>query len=212
MTDEKKNPYRSKLADQTTVDKVLIALRKNNITAFSVKSGKEAKLKVLELIPENSEVMLATSVTLETIGVNEAIDTGKYISVKNKLAKMNRVTQSLEMQKMGAAAEYIIGSVHAVTEEGHVFIASNSGSQLPGYAYGSAHVVWVVSTKKIVKDSDQALKRIYEHCLPLETIRARKAYGLPEDWDSFVSKLLIINKEQTPNRITLIFVDEDLGY
>lgn len=212
MQDEMTNPQWSKLADQAIVDKTIAALQANNINALSVATGEDAKKKVLELIPEGAEVMLATSVTLESIGINDAINSGNYNSVKEKLAKLDRNTQGLEMQKMGAAAEYMIGSVHAVTQEGHVFVASNSGSQLPGYSYGSSHVIWVVSTKKIVKDNEESLKRIYEHCVPLETVRARKAYGLPDDWHTFVSKLLIFNKEPAQGRITLIFVHEDLGF
>ena len=53
------------------------------------------------------------------------------------------------------------------------------------------------------------MKRIYEYVLPKESERARKAYGVA---GSNVSKLLIINRENKPNRITLIFVKEVLGY
>ena len=113
------------------------------------------------------------------------------------------------MKKTGAAPEYCIGSVHAVTQDGKVFIASNTGSQLPSYAYGSANVIWVVGTQKIVKDFDEANERIYKYTLPLESERARKAYGVP---GSAVNKMLIVNKEVAPGRITIIFVNEKLGF
>jgi len=112
------------------------------------------------------------------------------------------------MQKLGAAPEYAVGSVHAVTEDGKVIIASNTGSQLPAYAYGSAHVIWVVGTQKIVANLEQGLKRIYEYVLPLESERLKKVYGV----ESNVSKLLIINKEIAPNRLTLILVKQKLGF
>ncbi len=99
--------------------------------------------------------------------------------------------------------------MHAVTEDGKVLIASNSGSQLPAYAYGSGHVIWVVGAQKIVKNLDEGIKRIYEHSLPLESERARKAYGVP---GSAVNKLLIINKEIIPGRITMILTKEKLGF
>lgn len=198
------------LASQQTIDKTVEALKANNFNTIVVENGAEAMKKVLEMIPEGAEVMTATSVTLDTIGLTEALnESGKYDAVKKKLMSMNRETQGLEMQKLGAAPEYIVGSVHAVTEEGHVLIASNSGSQLPGYTYGSPHVIWVVSTKKIVKDDEEGKKRVYEHVLPLESVRAHKAYGVP---GSFVSKLLYFNREPNPTRITMILVKEDLGY
>ena len=122
---------------------------------------------------------------------------------------MNRKNQGREMQKLGAAPEWAIGSVHAVTENGEVLIASASGSQLPAYAYGSSNVIFVVGAQKIVKNVDEGIKRIYEYCLPLESERARIAYGVP---GSSVNKILIINKEFQEKRINLIFVNEVLGF
>src|SRR3989344_6159517 len=178
------------------IQKAIASLKNNGIEAMVVENGEAAKAKALELIPAQSEVMNMTSVTLETIGIpKELNESGKYNSVRN--------------QKLGAAPVYAIGSVHAVTQEGQVVIASNTGSQLPAYAYGAAKVIWVVGAQKIVKDLDAAFKRIYEYVLPLESERARKAYGVE---GSNVSKLLIVNKEIAPNRITIIFVKEVLGF
>src|SRR5579871_5572643 len=194
------------VAEKDVVQTTINALKKNNINAFLVDTAEEAKKKILEIIPHGAEVMTMTSVTLEEIGISKEInESDAYHSLRNKLMKMDRNTQSLEMQKLGAAPEWTIGSVHAVTQEGQVFIASNTGSQLSAEVYASPHVVLVVGTQKIVKDNTEALKRIYEYVLPLETKRARKAYGLPDDWSSFVSKLLIINREVVPDRITLVF-------
>lgn len=199
----------SKLADQQTIDKTIKALAANGIEAKFVETGEDAKREVLSLIPEDAEVMTMSSETLRTTGIASEIDeSGRFDAVKPKLMKMDRNTQGLEMQKMGAAPEYAVGSVHAITEDGHVLIASNSGSQLPAYAYGSAHVIWVVGVQKIVKNTDDGIKRIHEYVLPLEDERAKKAYGM----GSGVSKLLIINKEKTPGRLTLVLVNEKLGF
>ncbi len=199
--------YDSRMSD---IQKAIENLKANNMNALHVATGEEAKAKVLEMIPEGAEVMTMTSVTLDTIGLTEALnESDKYDSVRNKLNAMNRETEGREMQRIGAAPEYAVGSVHAVTEEGHVFVASNTGSQLPAYTYGADHVIWVVGLQKLVADNDAAVKRIYDEVLPLESERARKAYGMP---GSFVSKLVIFNKEVRPDRITLILVDEHLGF
>jgi L-lactate utilization protein LutC len=199
-----------KLAEDETIKDVVEALRKRNIDAEVVNTGEEAKDLALSLMPEGSEVMTATSTTLDQLGMTELLnDSDKYNSTKKELKSLNRETDHRRMQQIGAAPEIIVGSVHAVTLDGVVLVASNSGSQLPGYAYGADKVIWIVSTKKIVSNVDEGIKRIYEHILPLESERAKKAYGAP---GSNVSKLLIINKEVRPNRIKLIFVKEDLGY
>jgi len=203
----------TQLASKETVEKIIKNLEENGMSGELVETKADAKTKVLSMIPKGSEVMTMTSVTLTQSGIEEEINTsGKYTSVKQKLQKMNRETDSREMQKIGAAPEWAIGSVHAITENGHVLIASNTGSQLPAYVYGAEHVIWVVSTKKIVKDLEDGMNRISEYILPLESARARKAYGLPEDWHSNISKLLIVNKEVKSGRIHIILVNEDLGF
>jgi L-lactate utilization protein LutC len=202
----------SKLAPKETVNSVMDTLAKGNMTAYLVETKEEAKNKVLSIIPEGAEVMIMSSVTLEETGIKEAVDgTGKYVSVKNKLAKLNRETDSREMQKIGSSPEWTVGSVHAVTQDGHVVIASNTGSQLPAYAYGAAHVIWVVSTKKIVKNLDEAIKRIQEYIVPQESVRLAAAYNMP-GIQTNMSKLLIVNKELIPNRIHIVFVNEELGF
>jgi hypothetical protein len=201
------------LANEESISKAVASLIEAGIKTEIAETSEDAKRKILAAIPKGAEVMPMTSITLDTIGISQEInESGKYNSVRDKLNKLDRTTQHREMQKLGAAPEWAIGSVHAVTEDGKVIIASNTGSQLPGYAYGSSQVIWIVGTQKIVKNLDEGLKRIYDYVLPLETKRARKAYGLPDTFHSNVSKLLIINKEVVPNRITLIFVKEKLGF
>lgn len=198
------------LASDETIRKTTLALEQNGMKVITANSGQEALEEALKLIPKGAEVLTATSMTTDAIGLTKIInDSGHYDAVKPKLMRMTRETQHSQMQKLGAAPDYIIGSVHAINEDGYAFIASNSGSQLPAYAYGASNVIWIVSTKKLVKKQDDALNRIYQHVLPQEADRARKAYGVA---GSNVSKLLIINKETKPNRITIIFVRENLGF
>jgi len=199
----------NKLATPKSLIKTVKVLKANGIDTIVVESGKQAKQKVLELLPKGAEVMTMTSVTLDTIGLaHEINESGNYNSVEQKFMGMNRETQGLEMQKMGTAPEWVVGSVHAVTQDGQVLIASNSGSQLPAYAYGSSHVIWVVGAQKIVKNLDRGMRRIRDYTFRLEDERAKKAYGV----GSGINKILIINKEIIPDRITLILVNEVLGF
>ncbi len=200
-----------KLASAQTIQNTIQALQQNGIEALTVDSGKKAKEKVLELIPQGSEVMTMTSVTLDAIGLSEEINKpdGKFKPVRDRLYAMDRKTEAQEMNRLGAAPQFAIGSAHAVTQDGHVLIASNTGSQLPAYAYAAGRVIWVVGSQKVVKNTDEGIRRIYEHTLPLESERAKKAYGVP---GSAVNKILIVNKEITQGRITIILVKEKLGF
>ncbi|HET9946748.1 MAG TPA: LUD domain-containing protein [Patescibacteria group bacterium] len=201
------------IPDDSIIQKTIDALKENGMEAEVVASGEEAKEKVLSLIPEHAEVMNMTSITLDSIGLSEEImESGKYIAIKKQLMAMDRETQAREMQKLGTAPEYAVGSAHAVTTDGHVFIASNTGSQLPAYVYAAGKVIWVIGAQKIVENDEQAKERVYDYVLPKESVRARKAYGLPDTFNSFVSKLLVVNREVVPQRIHIIFVKESLGF
>jgi len=199
-----------KLAPREAVEKSVKALEKNGIKTLIVPNKNAAKEKVLALLPKGAEVMTMSSVTLEQTGIRDAIeDSPDYKSVRKIFETMKSESDADAKQKLGAAPHWAIGSVHAVTEDGKMIIASNTGSQLPAYAYGSEHVILVIGTQKIVKDFDDGLKRIYEYVLPLESERVKKAYGMSE---SNVSKLLVINKEVKPDRLTVVFVEEVLGF
>lgn len=197
-------------AGDAAIEDTIKALGENGIQASVVATGSEAKKYVLSMIPAGAEVMTMSSVTLDTIGVTQELNTaGRYNPVRDKMYSMNRDTERVAMLKLGAAPEWTVGSVHAVTQDGHVIIASATGSQLPAYVYGSTHVVWVVGAQKIVANVEEGMKRIYDYVLPLESARAQKAYGVP---GSAVNKLLIINKEVDPGRIVILFVKEKLGF
>lgn len=200
----------TKIPQDGVIKKTAEALKGNGINVEVVENKEEAKKRILNLLPKGAEVMTMTSETLKSVGVLPEInESGSYNSVRNRLSSLDRKTQSPEMQKLGAAPEFVIGSVHAVTEDGKVLIASYTGSQFPAYAYGSSHVIWVIGAQKIVKDIDEGLKRIYEHVLPLESQRVKRINMMPQ---SAVNKLLIVNREFKQDRITIIIIKEVLGF
>ncbi len=197
------------LPDNQAIEKTIATLKEHNITASLVQTEEEAKQAVLTLIPEGAEVMTMTSATIDQIGLTKEInESGKYDAIRPKLNSMDRQKDHLQMLKLGAAPEWVVGSVHAITEDGIIMIASKSGSQLPAYMYGSAHVFFVVGVQKIVKNMDEGMKRIEEYSVPLESERAMKAYGM----DSEVAKMAIIKKDFSPDRIHVIFINENIGF
>lgn len=199
------------LASEDSVEKTKAALEKNGFSVVLAENGETAKQKALELIPKGAEAMNMTSITLQTLGLDKIInESGDYTSVRAKLG--DKAVSEREKKRLGAAPEYAVGSVHAITEDGKVFVASMTGSQLGAYSYGSDKVIWVVGGQKIVADEDMAKKRIWEYVIPLESARARKAYHQPDTFNSFPSKILNFNKEITPGRITIILVNEKLGF
>jgi hypothetical protein len=199
----------SRVASEQQIRAVAIALERSGITASVVDSGEEARAAVRSILPVRAEVYNNTSRTLEVIGVAEDIErSGLYQPLRPRLYRMDREMQGREMRQLSAAPDWVVGSVHAVTEEGALLIASATGSQLGPIVSGAGHVILVIGGQKIVPDFNTGLRRLYEYCFPLEDQRAREAYGVP----SGVNNVLVINRATRPGRITAILVSESLGF
>jgi hypothetical protein len=199
----------STLADDARVTRTAKALEANGISVLRASDAAEAKRIVLELIPEGAEVHHGASETLDVTGITDEIDkSGRYEPVRPRIFSMDRTTQADEIRRLSAAPAFMLGSIHAVTETGSLLAASMGGSQLGPYVSGAGRVILVVGTQKIVSDLEEGLRRINEYSLPLEDARVQAAYGI----HSAVNKVLIINREIQPGRITVILVDEALGF
>lgn len=191
------------------IEKVIAALKERNINAEVVNTGKEAKEKILSLLPNGSRVLVSASVSAEEIGLKDEIEnSNNLVSVRKEYMALDRATDAVKIRKLRGAPEIIIGSVHAVTKNGEVLIASNTGSQLAPYVYSAQKVIWVVGAQKIVENIEEGMKRINEYIVPLEEKHMQSLYGVSTN----VSKILIFNKEVAKERVTLIFVKEVLGY
>jgi len=199
----------SKLANDEQIQGTAKALEANNIHTLIAENSEEAKRLFFELLSEGAEIFLGASVTLETLGIKDEIDKSeRYDAIRPKMFAMNRETQGREIRKLGGAPDYAAGSVQAVTEDGQVLIASNSGSQLGPYASGAGKVIWVVGAQKIVRDLNEGLRRIQEYNYPLEEEHMQQLYGVGTN----INKVLIVNGELRPNRITMIIVKEEVGF
>jgi hypothetical protein len=193
------------VADEASVKRTVAALEANGIIVLRPPDAAAAKRIVLDLIPDGSQVYHGASQTLDVVGIADEIDkSGRYAPLRPRIWGMDRKTEGDEIRRIGAAPDVMLGSVHAVTETGSLLAASMSGSQLSG----AGRVILVVGTQKIVPDLEQGLRRINEYAWRLEDARAQAAYGI----HSAVNKVVIINREITPGRITVVLVDEVLGF
>jgi hypothetical protein len=196
------------LPDSETIAATVVALEEHGFSLDVVDALDAARDAVLGRIPEGATVMTSTSVTLDETGIAEVINaSGRYNSARNRMLALDYATQLQEMKAIAGQPDYVIGSVHAVTRDGSLVIASASGSQLASYAWGAANVIFVIGAQKLVPGLDAARARIYEHSLKLEDARALAAYGM----NSRVGKILEIHQED-PGRTHIVLVRQSVGY
>jgi hypothetical protein len=196
-------------ADDARVTRTAAALEANGIGVLRAADAADAKRIVLGLIPAGSQVYHGASQSLADSGITEAIEkSGRFDPIRPRIWSMDRQTQGDEIRRLTSSPDVMLGSVHAVTETGSLVAASMGGSQLGPYVSGAGRVILVVGTQKIVSDLDEAMSRVYDYAFPLEDARAQAEYGI----HSAVNKVLIINREITPGRVTVVLVDEVLGF
>jgi acyl-CoA hydrolase len=196
------------LPDEQTLASAVTALEEHGFSVEIVDNLDAAREAVLARIPHGSSVMTNTSVTLPETGIADAINDGRpYESARNAMFALDFATQAQEMKAIGGQPDYALGSVHAVTRDGTLVIASASGSQLASYAWGAASVIFVVGAQKLVPTLEAAHERIYQHSLVLEDARAVAAYGQ----HSQVGKILEIHQE-LPGRIHIVLIRQQVGF
>jgi hypothetical protein len=205
--DKIKNRF-AKPASDDQIGQVKKALEANGFKVKVVDDLEELHTAVVAQIPKGSEVFTATSMTIDQAGLTDLLNSEDYISVRNKfMALYGQPDKELEMKRIGAASDYAIGSVHALTEDGYAVMASASGSQIPNYAYGAKNFIWAVGSQKLVRDLDEAIERIENYTFYLEDVRAKEAYGS----GSSINKILIYRKEPL-GRGTVFIIREPVGF
>ena len=194
-------------AARATLERTADALRSHGIETRIIDADL-ARGIVDELIPDGATVYTTTSRTIDELGIADDVRAAtRYQTTRTHTETLDPATQMREFRRHVSTMDVVIGSVHAVTEDGHVVIASASGSQLAPYAFGADKVIWVVGAQKIVPDLATAFDRIETHSLPLESARFQEAYGMA----SSIGKELVIRQDQ-PGRITMLLLECAVGF
>jgi L-lactate utilization protein LutC len=166
-----------------------------------------AREAVLARIPHGASVATNSSVTLEETGIASAINDGGPYDSARKALTFDRATQMREIKALMTQPGFALGSVHAVTRDGTLVLASALGSQIAAYAWSAENVILVVGAQKLVSDLAAAHERIHRHCLPLEHERALAAYGR----GSYIGKILEIHQDE-PGRTHIVLIRQSVGF
>ena len=202
------------LPNPQRIRKAVDALRGHGVTVLSLEQKESALAQLQEMIQPGASVMTGASVTLEQIGLIDCLMSGehpwKYL--KSEILKETDPEKRIILRRQATQADYYIGSVQAITEDGEIVIASATGSQIPGYAYTSRNVIWVVGAQKIVRNLEEGIRRVKEYAYSRENLHMKQLYG-PQS-GSLIGKILIFDQESplAQRNIYLLLVNEVLGF
>ena len=201
--------YPSTTASEQSIQRTIEALAARNVQAFLVDGREAALAKILELVPEGSEVFVNTSETLETIGYTAFMHgNDSYINLHDRMTAQPDPAAQREFRRKTTTADYFVGSVQAIAETGEIVIASSSGSQIGAYSYGARRVILVAGTQKICPSLAEAEARTRGWTLERHDrwLEDRGVAPTP------IGKYLVMEHEPVVGRISLVLVPESLGW
>jgi len=201
--------------DTARIERLREALASRGVTMEYLATGADALARLKELVPMGVEVGAGSSTTLDQIGftqwVTDLHHEGKLRYFRAEAHHTAEAAMRNENRRQATLAEYFLGSVNALTEDGIALVSDASGTRVGGYVYAARNVIWVVGINKLVPTLDDAVRRVWEVALPAEDARVKREYGNP-DHVSQVGKLVFFYREAQKDRIRMLLVGEELGF
>jgi L-lactate utilization protein LutB len=185
-------------------------IQRRGMAVIRAQNGEIALETLKDVIPPGAQVMSSASTTLLEIGYDEHVNSNRSLwnDLHRAIIAENDEQKRHELRRKSVTAEYFISGVNAIAQSGEIVACDKSGSRVGAWAFAAGHLILVSGTNKIVPTLGDALRRVREYAYPLENVRAKEAYGTP----SQLGKWVILANEETEGRVTLILIDESLGY
>ncbi|HZE61267.1 MAG TPA: lactate utilization protein [Burkholderiales bacterium] len=203
------------------IEKLRAALAGRGIELLRAAGRRDALRLVLERIPKGASVMNGGSHTLEEIGLFDALRDG-YQWLRPAITATHDREERTRKRRQAVSADWLVGGVNAITLAGEIVNVDGSGNRLAGYAFGAGKVILVAGVNKVVPDLAAALDRIrntaaVEECRKLGkstpcAVTGRCDNDACRGPERQCGKILIIENEKIAGRITLVLIDEALGF
>lgn len=197
-------------------------LARRGIALVFFPDGPGALRYVLAQLPRGASVMNGGSHTLESIGLAAALASGDFDYRRPQVNAITNPAARVRERRRASAADYFIGGINAVSLTGEIVNADGSGSRVSAYAYAAGKVFLVAGVNKIEPDLASALHRLrnraaVEECRSLGKNTPCALTGKCDNYNCFAperqcGKVLIIENEKIPGRITVVMIGESLGF
>ena len=197
----------------------MAALQKNNIKPFYAESRNQLYDIVRELVKGDKLITAGGSVTLEESGV-KALLMNEFKGVYLDRSEGKTTEEVDDILHKAFVSDSFFASSNAVTEEGELYNVDGRGNRVSAMIFGPKQVVLIVGTNKIVKDMDEAVKRVEQVAAPLNTKRLHS--GTPcektgscahcRSGGRICCSYVRMGQQRVADRIKVIIVNEPLGY
>lgn len=198
--------------------RVIKGLESRNMEGYYVHTKEEALEKALELIPAGSKISWGGTMSVEEIGLTQALKSGDYVVYDRAEAKTPEEVR--EVYRKTFDCDFFLGSANAMTEDGVMVNVDGNSNRVSAYAFGPAHVLLIVGMNKVVKTEADAMSRARNEAAPINAQRFDLGTPCAKNGscydckceDSICCQILTTRFSKVKNRFKIILVNEDLGF
>ncbi len=197
-------------------------LHRRGIHVVYFPGGEGALQYLIDQIPAGAQVMSGSSATLKSIGFEAALQSGRYDYYRPKIAALNDNRERIDLRRRAITADYFVGGINAISLTGEILNVDGSGSRIAGYAYGGGKIYMVAGVNKIEPTLEAAFNRLRNQAAMQECRHLGKKTPCAQDGvcrnyechapERQCGKVLIIENEKIPGRMTVVLIGETLGF
>lgn len=196
---------------------VAAAMKKRGFEAYYVSTAEEAREKALELIPENSVVSWGGSMTIDEIGLKQAvIDRGCKVINRDEAESPE---ERMELMRKALTCDVFLMSANAISEDGQLVNIDGNGNRVAALCFGPKEVIVAAGMNKVAGNLEEAYARARKFAAPVNAQRFNLATpcgktGLCADCLSpeCICSQMVVTRRASGGRIKVILVGADLGF
>lgn len=211
------------MKDMNQIEKTLESLRKNQMEAVYLESKNELPSFLSQQIQKGDIVTFGGSQTLYQTGV---IDYLSDLEKEEQITFLNRdregITreEQMEIYRQAFSSDLYLSSSNAITEDGFLYNVDGNGNRIAAITFGPKSVIIVAGYNKIVKNVEEAVKRVQQTAAPKNAVRlkidtpcAKTGYCVHCQAENKICRdYLLHGKQLVKNRIKVVILGEEYGY
>ena len=188
--------------------------------AFYCPTGKEAVMKVSELIADGSTVTWGGTATVRQLGIPEVLKERETLNVLDRDA-IETLEEKEAMYLRAFTADVYLTSANAISEDGGVIVnIDGNGNRVAAITWGPKKVIFVIGLNKVAQTVEAALARARSTASPTNAQRFDiktpcRADGTCHNCnspESICSYVHFLRNSRNKGRHVVVLVGENLGY
>lgn len=201
------------------IEKVMKALELNKMKPYYAENRSQLHDIVRELVKNDSLITAGGSMTLKESGVTELLMTEFSEAYLDRSSAKNP-EEIADIYRKAFVSDTFFSSSNAITEDGELYNVDGNGNRVSAMIFGPKQVVIVAGVNKIVKDMNEAVRRVETVAAPKNTVRLECGTPCAKTGECahchsdrrICCSYVRLGQQRIPDRIKVIIVNENLGY